>query len=239
MNRGVETPRRGFLGRMLGAIAAAGLPLGGAHGCRAGVRARRLDERGQGHASLLVRLPAAQEPAAAAAHPQLPEHVFGRLQDRAGQAGAVGHVLRHRHAVEHRARVQRRDVGEATASASTWSLKDAAGKPHTRNVFNRADERRCASAVMQAISDAADPGARRSAAGARHREPAEDGNEVPALRQRVRRRGAWSSRPRGKGKAAELQKDLQANLLPGVTMVPAMVIAIEKAQAAGIRYNRQ
>jgi hypothetical protein len=28
-------------------------------------------------------------------------------------------------------------------------------------------------------------------------------------------------------------------VLPGVTIVPAMVIAIEKAQEAGIRYNRQ
>ena len=44
---------------------------------------------------------------------------------------------------------------------------------------------------------------------------------------------------RGKGKADAIETDLRANLLPGVTIVPAMVIAIEKAQAAGIRYNRQ
>jgi hypothetical protein len=44
---------------------------------------------------------------------------------------------------------------------------------------------------------------------------------------------------RGKGKAADLEKELRANVLPGVTIVPAMVIAIEKAQEAGIRYNRQ
>ncbi len=44
---------------------------------------------------------------------------------------------------------------------------------------------------------------------------------------------------RGKGKAADLEKDLRGNLLPGVTIVPAMVIAIEQAQEAGIRYNRQ
>jgi intracellular sulfur oxidation DsrE/DsrF family protein len=44
---------------------------------------------------------------------------------------------------------------------------------------------------------------------------------------------------RGKGKAADIDKDLRANVLPGVTIVPAMVIAIEKAQEAGIRYNRQ
>ena len=30
----------------------------------------------------------------------------------------------------------------------------------------------------------------------------------------------------------------RASLLPGVVVVPAMVIAIEKSQAAGIRYNR-
>ena len=53
--------------------------------------------------------------------------------------------------------------------------------------------------------------------------------------------GGWclELEARGKGKMAELMKDLQANTLPGVTIVPAMVIAIEKAQAAGIRYNRQ
>jgi len=53
--------------------------------------------------------------------------------------------------------------------------------------------------------------------------------------------GGWvlELQARGKGKADEIEKDLRANLLPGVTIVPAMVIAIEKAQAAGIRYNRQ
>ena len=44
---------------------------------------------------------------------------------------------------------------------------------------------------------------------------------------------------RGKGKAADIEKDLRANTLPGVTIVPAMVIAIDKAQEAGIKYNRQ
>jgi len=44
---------------------------------------------------------------------------------------------------------------------------------------------------------------------------------------------------RGKGKAADLDKELRANLLPGVTIVPAMVQAIHQAQAAGLSYNRQ
>ena len=43
---------------------------------------------------------------------------------------------------------------------------------------------------------------------------------------------------RGKGKAVDLEKELRANVLPGVTIVPAMVIAIEKAREAGIKYNR-
>jgi hypothetical protein len=53
--------------------------------------------------------------------------------------------------------------------------------------------------------------------------------------------GAWCAEleARGKGKAADIETDLRASLLPGVVVVPAMVIAIEKGQAAGIRYNRQ
>jgi hypothetical protein len=47
------------------------------------------------------------------------------------------------------------------------------------------------------------------------------------------------ARSQGKGKAADIDKEPRANVLPGVTIVPAMVIAIEKAQDAGIRYNRQ
>lgn len=33
--------------------------------------------------------------------------------------------------------------------------------------------------------------------------------------------------------------DMKANILPGVVLVPAMVIAIEKAQARGLTYHRQ
>lgn len=53
--------------------------------------------------------------------------------------------------------------------------------------------------------------------------------------------GAWTLEleARGKGKATELQKELPTHLLPGVIPVPAMVIAIDKAQKAGFAYNRQ
>ena len=42
-----------------------------------------------------------------------------------------------------------------------------------------------------------------------------------------------------KGNPSEIERDLRANLVPGVVTVPAMVIAIEKGQVAGIAYNRQ
>jgi len=42
-----------------------------------------------------------------------------------------------------------------------------------------------------------------------------------------------------KGNPSEIERDIRANLLPGVITVPAMVIAIEKAQGKGIAYNRQ
>jgi hypothetical protein len=53
---------------------------------------------------------------------------------------------------------------------------------------------------------------------------------------------AWISFLSGsgtKGNAAEIERDIRANLVPGVVTVPAMVIAIEKAQGKGIAYNRQ
>jgi intracellular sulfur oxidation DsrE/DsrF family protein len=40
-------------------------------------------------------------------------------------------------------------------------------------------------------------------------------------------------------KADEVLADLKANILPGVTLVPGMVVAIEKAQERGISYHRQ
>jgi len=44
---------------------------------------------------------------------------------------------------------------------------------------------------------------------------------------------------RGKGTPEAITADLSGNILPGVIRVPAMVIAIEQAQGAGIAYNRQ
>ena len=67
---------------------------------------------------------------------------------------------------------------------------------------------------------------------------AEDGHQVHHVRKCT---GIWclELEARGKGKASDIDKELRANLLPGLTIVPAMVIAIDKAQEAGIKYNRQ
>ena len=116
-------------------------------------------------------------------------------------------------------------------------LKDASGKPYTRNVLHRptpAD----VNVLIQAFQTPNIPAF---------------AEEMPAIGieslQKMGTKfllcanalGGWclELEARGKGKADALQKELTANILPGVTTVPAMVIAIEKAQAAGIRYNRQ
>lgn len=42
-----------------------------------------------------------------------------------------------------------------------------------------------------------------------------------------------------KGNAAEIEREIRANMIPAVIPVPAMVISIEKAQEKGIAYKRQ
>ena len=116
-------------------------------------------------------------------------------------------------------------------------LKDKSGKPYTRNVFYKlsADD---AHLMIQAFQTPNIP----ELAG--FMEPMSIGNLQKMGTKFIlcaNALGGWvlELQARGKGKAPEIEKDLRANLLPGVTIVPAMVIAIEKAQAAGIRYNRQ
>lgn len=116
-------------------------------------------------------------------------------------------------------------------------LKDAAGRPYTRNVFHRPtrdDGHLLAEGAL--VPKLAPLGDAIVAAG------------IESLQQRgtkflmcANALNAWSVEleARGKGTMADINKELRANLLPGVTIVPAMVVAIEQAQAAGIRYNRQ
>jgi intracellular sulfur oxidation DsrE/DsrF family protein len=116
-------------------------------------------------------------------------------------------------------------------------LKDANGKPYTRNVFNRPTAEDLP-LVIKALDSPSIPAL---------------ADMVPALGienlQKMGTKfvlcanalGLWclELEARGKGKAQDIEKDLRANVLPGVTIVPAMVIAIDKAQEAGITYNRQ
>lgn len=154
----------------------------------------------------------------------------------AGQAGAVGTFYGLGSAASislafNDAMWEKYELGEYTG------LKDAGGKPYKRNVLAR-PTKEDAHLLMQVIQTPDIPALAEG---------------MPALGiESLQKMGAkfllcanafqgWTLEleARGKGKAQELNKELSANLLPGVTFVPAMVIAIEKAQGAGIRYNRQ
>jgi len=117
-------------------------------------------------------------------------------------------------------------------------LKDSSGKPYTRNVFfspTKADghllaQRAQVPATIGMLGDAI------------------TGAGIPNLQKMGTKfllcnnaLGLWTLEleARGKGTAAAIDKDLRANMVPGVTIVPAMVIAIEQAQRAGITYNKQ
>lgn len=116
-------------------------------------------------------------------------------------------------------------------------LRDANGRAYTRNVFNsptEADGHLLATAMN--IPTIAPFGG------------AIVGCAIPNLQKMGTKflmcnnaLGAWTFEleARGKGTQAAINDELRAHLLPGVTIVPAIVIAIEKAQAAGMAYNKQ
>ena len=117
-------------------------------------------------------------------------------------------------------------------------LKDAGGKPYTRNVF----------AGM--TKDDAHLLAQRAGipAGIALLGQAAPALSIPSLQKMGTKflvcnnaLGLWTLEleARGKGTADAIGADMRANLLPGVTIVPAMVRAIEQAHAAGFTYNRQ
>lgn len=231
------THRRGFLGRMFGVAAALGLPL--ATGRDAAAQAPAAD-------SWLKDVPGAKRclfdfPKHTSGVALL--HILNYLSTYAaahkaapGSVGAVGTF----YGIGPGASISLafNDAMWAKYGLSEYSgLTDASGKPYARNPFHRptADELHL---LMQAMQTPTIP----MFAGA-----------LPALGieslQKMGTKflicanalGAWCAEfeARGKGSAAAIQKELEANLLAGVTVVPAMVIAIEQAQAAGIAYNRQ
>jgi len=237
MNASDTAHRRGFLGRMFGAAAAASVSIvgGGAVAAQESGHDDWIKEVKGTHRCLF----------------DFPQHNYGMpllhilnylntysvaYKVGAGQAGAVGtfYSMGTRSSIPfafNDAMWAKYQLGEYTA------LKDAAGKAYTRNVFNRPTKDDL-HLLMQAIQSPTIPAF---------------GEAMPGLGiENLQKMGTkfilcanafdgWCMEleARGKGKAPDIQKELRANILPGVTIVPAIVIAIEKAQAAGIRYNRQ
>jgi hypothetical protein len=229
--------RRNFMGRMIGAAAAAGLPV-------AGTRVAAAQESGaddwikevKGTHRCLFDFPQHKN-----GFPLL--HILNYIntysqayKTGAGQVGAVGTFYA----------VGRQSSIPLAFNDSIWAkyelgaytgLKDASDKVYTRNVFNQPTPNDL-HLLMQAVDSPMIP----ALAGAM---PALGIESLQKMGTKfilcANALGIWclELEARGKGKAADLEKELRANVLPGVTIVPAMVIAIEKAQEAGIRYNRQ
>lgn len=232
-----NTQRRTFLGQMVGAAAAASVAL-------AGTRTIRAEETAsddwikevKGTHRCLFDFPQHKN-----GFPLL--HVLNYINTYStaykttpGQVGAVGTF----YSAGNQSSIGLGFNDDAWAKyqlGAYLGLKDASGTPYTRNVFNRPTTKDL-HLLMQVI----------------------DSPMIPALAdampligiENLQKMGAkfilcanalgiWSLEleARGKGKAQDIEKDLRANLLPGVTIVPAMVIAIDKAQEAGIKYNRQ
>jgi intracellular sulfur oxidation DsrE/DsrF family protein len=116
-------------------------------------------------------------------------------------------------------------------------LKDASGKPYTRNVFNRPTAQDL-HLLIQAMGTPNIPALSEAIPALGIESLQKMGTKFILCNNAL---GLWclELEARGKGKAPDIEKELRANLLPGVTLVPAMVIAIDKAQEAGIKYNRQ
>jgi intracellular sulfur oxidation DsrE/DsrF family protein len=231
-------PRRGFLSRMVAASTALGLPLAGGRGVAEAA------QPGAGDWIKEVR----------GTHRcffDCPQHLNGfglvhilnylgtyqsAYKSAPGEVGAVSSFY---------------GIGAASSIAlgfgdAAWAkyglgeylgLKDANGRPYTRNVFfspSPADGHLLAQRVQAPNL----PMMGEAIVGAGIANLQKMGTKFLMCNNALQ---LWTLEleARGKGAAADIDKDLRANLLPGVTMVPAMVIAIEEAQAAGIRYNRQ
>jgi intracellular sulfur oxidation DsrE/DsrF family protein len=236
MNSEPTTHRRHFLGQVFGAAAAAGLSMPAARAAAAEPAADDWLKEVKGTHRCLFDFPQHKN-----GMPLL--HILNYLNTYAtayktgtDQVGAVGTF----YSAGNQASIPLafNDAIWAKYGLGVYTgLKDAQGQAYTRNVFNRptpADLH----LLMHAIDSPMIPAL---------------ADAMPALGieslQKVGTKfvlcanalGIWclELEARGKGKAQEIDKELRANLLPGVTIVPAMVIAIEKAQEAGIKYNRQ
>jgi intracellular sulfur oxidation DsrE/DsrF family protein len=235
MNSESTIDRRRFLGQLLGAAAVANLSMVGLGAAQESSADAWIKEVKGSHRCLF------DFPQHKGGVPQL--HILNYLNTYAtaykagaGEVGAVGTF----YGVGTQASIPLafNDAIWTTYELGVYTgLKDADGKHYTRNVFNRPTPRDL-HLLMQAYGTPMIPAL---------------ADAIPALGiENLQKMGAkfvlcanalgiWclELEARGKGKAQDIEKELRANVLPGVTIVPAMVIAIDKAQEAGIKYNRQ
>jgi intracellular sulfur oxidation DsrE/DsrF family protein len=235
--QGVAADRRSFLGGMFSAAAAAGLSM-------SGTLAAAAQESGpddwikevKGSHRCLFDFPQHKN-----GFPLL--HILNYLNTYAaayktapGQVGAVGTF----YSAGSQASIPLafNDVIWAKYELGSYTgLKDAAGKAYTHNIFNRPTPKDL-HLLLQAIDAPMIPALADAMPAIGIESLQKMGTKFVLCANAL---GIWclELEARGKGKAQEIEKELRANLLPGVTIVPAMVIAIDKAQEAGIKYNRQ
>ena len=230
------THRRRFLGQMFGAAAAASLSISGT----------RVAAEESGHDDWIKEVKGTHRclfdfPQHKNGFPLL--HILNYLNTYAtayktapGQVGAVGTF----YSAGNQASIPLafNDTVWAKYELGAYTgLKDSAGKAYTHNVFNRPTPKdlhllmnAVGSPMIPALADAM------PAIGIENLQKM--GTKFVLCANAL---GIWclELEARGKGKAKDIDAELRANLLPGVTIVPAMVIAIDKAQEAGIKYNRQ
>ena len=237
MNSTSTIHRRAFLGHTLGAAAAAGLSMSAT--LAAGAPESGHDDwirEVKGTHRCLFDFPQHKN-----GYPLL--HILNYLntyatayKTGAGQVGAVGTF----YSVGSQASISLafNDTVWAKYELGAYTgLKDAAGKVYTRNVFNQPTVK-----DLHLLMKAADlpmiPALAEAMPALGIESLQKMGTKFVLCANAL---GIWclELEARGKGKAQEIDKELRANLLPGVTIVPAMVIAIDRAQEAGIKYNRQ
>ena len=236
MTSEANVDRRNFLVRMAGAAAAAGVTVAVAGSAAAAEGQDDWIKEVKGTHRCLFDFPQHKN-----GFPLL--HILNYLntyssayKTGAGEVGAVGTF----YAVGSQASIPLafNDGMWAKYQLGTYTgLKDASGTPYTRNVFNRPTPNDL-HLLMKAVDTPMIP----ALAGAM---PAIGIESLQKMGTKfilcANALGIWclELEARGKGKAQDIEQDLRANVLPGVSIVPAMVIAIDKAQEAGIKYNRQ
>jgi hypothetical protein len=237
MNRESKTRRRTFLGQMVGAAAAGGFAVTATRATAAAESAHDgwIAEVKGTHRTLF------DFPQHKNGFPLL--HILNYLNTYAaayktapGEVGAVGTF----YSVGSQASIPlafNDGIWAKYALGEYTGLKDSSGKPYTRNVFNRPTPKDL-HLLLKAVDAPMIPAL---------------ADAMPAIGiESLQKMGAkfilcanalgiWclELEARGKGTAQAIETELRANVLPGVTIVPAMVIAIDKAQEAGIKYNRQ